>query len=99
MKIEIGRRDGRGWVHGTTDEGHSFDAKVYDGPSVHGVPTERFPEGGSVSKMCVRDSEGREVRAWDRGPCYGETVPHYAEAAAAIAWALEEKFCEGGERE
>lgn len=92
MKIEIGCRDGRGWVHGITDEGHSFDAKVYDGPSAHGVPTERFPEGGNVSKMCVRDSEGREVWAWDRGPCRGETVPHYAEAAAAIARALGEKF-------
>lgn len=93
MKIEIGHRDVRGWVHGTTDEGHAFDAKAYDGPSVHGVPTERFPEGGSVSKMCVRDAEGSEVWAWDRGPCWGETVPNYAEAAAAIALALGEKFC------
>lgn len=80
------------WVSGQLDERYSFEAKVFAGISVHGIPTPRFPGGGNVSKLCVRD-EGREVWGWDRGPVCGETVPHYAEAAAEIVAALEAEFC------
>lgn len=81
------------WVSGEMDGWH-FEAKVFAGISTFGVPTPRFPGGGNVSKLYVRDSEGREVWGWDRGPVYGETVPHYAEAAAEIVAALEAEFCE-----
>lgn len=91
MEIEIGSRDVRGWVRGRTDGGHAFDAKVYDLPSVLGIPTERFPGGGNVSKLHIRDAGGREVYAWERGLDFaadGATA-----LAAGIARALEEKFC------
>lgn len=92
--MEIGRRDAMGWVSGSTDEGHAFEAKVYDGQSVFGVPTERFLEGGNVSKLYIRDEVGRQVYLYDRGYCYGEAV---RDAAASIVRALEERFCDAGE--
>ena len=91
MKIEIGCRDGRGWVHGRTDEGHRFEAKVYDLPSILGIPTERFPEGGNVSKLHVCDEMGREVYAYERGLDFA--ADGAAGFAAEIAAALEAEFC------
>ncbi len=35
-----------------------------------------------------------KVFAGDRGPYYGETVPHYADIANEIVAALEAEFCE-----
>lgn len=57
-------------------------------------PHPRFEDGGNVSKLVIRDAEGRDVYAWDRGPYYGETVPHYADIANEIVAALEAEFCE-----
>lgn len=93
MKIERSEYDATNWVTGITDDGWWFEAKVFAGPSRFGIPTPRFEEGGNVSKLHVRDAEGRDVYAWDRGPCYGETVPRYAEAAAEIVADLEAEFC------
>ena len=91
--MEIGARKCRGWVSGSTDDGYYFNAKVFDLPSIFGLPTERVPEGGNVSKLYIRDAEGREVYAYDRGYNHGETVPHYADAAAGITAELEARFC------
>lgn len=81
------------WVSGSHD-GYTFEAKVFAEPSMFGIPTPRFEDGGNVSKLVIRDAEGREVYAYDRGPCYGETVPHYADVANEIVAALEAEFCE-----
>lgn len=91
MEIEIGSRDVRGWVRGRTDGGHAFDAKVYDLPSVFGIPTERFPGGGNVSKLHIRDAGGREVYAWERGLDFA--ADGAAALAAGIAAGLEARFC------
>lgn len=82
------------WVSGETADGYTFEAKVFAEPSMFGIPTPRFEDGGNVSKLVIRDAEGREVYAYDRGPCYGETVPHYADVANEIVAALEAEFCE-----
>lgn len=82
------------WVSGETDDGYAFEAQVFAEPSMFGIPTPRFEDGGNVSKLVIRDAEGREVYAYDRGPCYGETVPHYADVANEIVAALEAEFCE-----
>lgn len=81
------------WVSGSHD-GYTFEAKVFTEPSIFGIPTPRFPEGGNVSKLHILDADGHDVYGYDRGPCYGETVPHYAEAASEIVAALEAEFCE-----
>ena len=89
--MEIGRRDAMGWVSGSTGEGHRFDAKVYDLPSVFGIPTERFPGGGNVSKLHIRDAGGREVYAWERGLDFA--ADGAAALAVGIAAELEAEFC------
>lgn len=95
MKINRNAFDARrsNWVSGGHD-GYTFEAKVFAEPSMFGIPTPRFEDGGNVSKLVIRDAEGREVYAYDRGPCYGETVPHYADVANEIVAALEAEFCE-----
>lgn len=95
MKINRNAFDARlsNWVSGSHD-GYTFEAKVFAEPSMFGIPTPRFEDGGNVSKLVIRDAEGREVYAYDRGPCYGETVPHYADVANEIVAALEAEFCE-----
>ncbi|THG36878.1 DUF7678 domain-containing protein [Adlercreutzia caecimuris] len=89
--MEIGARNERGWVSGSTDEGYCFNAKVYDLPSVFGIPTERFPEGGNVSKLHISDAGGREVYAYERGLHFA------ADGAMALAFGiaaeLEAIFC------
>lgn len=95
MKIDRNAFDARrsNWVSGSHD-GYAFEAQVFAEPSMWGIPTARFEEGGNVSRLRVLDAEGREVYAYDRGPCYGETVPHYADVANEIVAALEAEFCE-----
>lgn len=57
MKVEIKKnRSINNWISGiidTGDETFKFEAKVFDEPSVFGIPTNRFPDGGNVSKLCV----------------------------------------------
>lgn len=96
MKIKINERDAANWVSGSLDS-YTFEAKVFDEPSIYGIPTPRFADGGNVSKLSVRDAGGREVYLYDRGPCYGETVPHYADAAAEIVAFIEAEYCRVGE--
>lgn len=70
-----GRRSNRNWVHGTVavDDGSKFDfeAKVYDEPSCFGIETDRFPNGGNISKLCVYSANGlyddQQVLTYDRG--------------------------------
>lgn len=89
--MKIGARNCRGWVSGSTDDGYCFDAKVFDLPSISGLPTERFPEGGNVSKLYIRDAGGREVYAYERGLHFA------ADGAMALAFGiaaeLEAIFC------
>lgn len=96
-EIEIVKCDCCRWVSGKTSDGLTFEAKVYDAPSVYGIPTPRFEDGGNVSKLHIRDAVGRDVFLYDRGCCYGETVPHYAEAAGEIVAVLEAEYCKAGE--
>lgn len=95
MEIKINERDAANWVSGSLD-GYTFEAKVFDEPSIYGIPTPRFEDGGNVSKLSVRDDGGREVFRFDRG-CYSGMVLHCAEAAAEILAALEAAFCAAGE--
>ena len=81
------------WVSGSHD-GYTFEAEVFAEPSVFGIPTPRFEDGGNVSELLIRDAEGREVYGYNRWLRYGETVPHYADVANEIVAALEAEFCE-----
>lgn len=92
MEIKINARDAHNWVRGITSCGFAFKAKVFDEPSIYGIPTPRFEDGGNVSKLSIRDEEGREVFWFERG-CYGGMVLHCAEAAAEIVAELEATFC------
>lgn len=92
MEIKINARDAANWVSGITSCGFAFEAKVFDEPSIYGIPTPRFEDGGNVSKLSVFDEGCREVFRFDRG-CYSGMVLHYAEAAAEIVAVLEATFC------
>ncbi len=92
MEIKINARDAHNWVSGITSCGFAFEAKVFDEPSIYGIPTPRFEDGDNVSKLSVFDEGGREVFQFDRG-CYSGMVLHHAEAAAEIVAVLEATFC------
>lgn len=94
MEIKINARNAANWVSGSLD-GYTFEAKAFDEPSVYGIPTPRFEDGGNVSKLFVRDEDGREVFMFDRG-CYSEMVLYYAGVAAKIVAVLEASFCTVG---
>lgn len=55
------------WVHGKTEDGYAFEAKVFAEPSWFGIASPRYPEGGNVSKLWIVDPEGREILSYDRG--------------------------------
>ena len=101
--IEIGRKRKAQfgtWVHGVVDDGFGtrarFQAKVFEGPSMHGIPTARFEEGGNVSKFHLAAEDGRELYCWDRGLDYVD--PGFEDEAEdlvhEIARRLEDMFCE-----
>lgn len=79
------------WVSGY-HAGHTFKAKVFTEPSMFGIPTPKFPDGGNISKLHIVDADDREVYAYDRGLDYSdersEDVTH------EIIAALEAEFCE-----
>ena len=74
VKIK-GHRAHSNWVKGvvTIDDGSEFDfsAKVYDEPSCFGIETDRFPNGGNISKLGVYSANGLyddpQVLNYDRG--------------------------------
>lgn len=101
--ISTGRRTDSGWVAGIFDDEYCdailFQAKVFDEPSVFGMPTPRFPEGGNVSKLHAWwiDDYGSKhnLFCYDRGLDYID--PENEEAAEGIAEAivleLELRYC------
>lgn len=95
MQIKINERDEANWVSGSLDS-YTFEAKVFNEPSIYGIPTPRFEDGGNVSILIIRDEDGREVFLFDRGR-YSGMVLHCAETAAEIVAELEATFCMVGE--
>ena len=81
------------WVSGETDDGYAFEAQVFAEPSMWGIPTARFEEGGNVSRLRVVDPDGREAYAYDRG-LDGESGDEALAAALEIIATLEAAFCE-----
>lgn len=79
------------WVSGYHAD-YTFEAKVFSKPSQFGIPTPRFEDGGNVSKLCIRDENGREVYAYDRGLDFEED--YIEDIANEIVAALEAEFCE-----
>lgn len=71
--VEIkGSRSHRNWIKGTVtvDDGSEFEfgAKVYDEPSCFGIETDRFPNGGNISKLGVYSANDlHDVLNYDRG--------------------------------
>ena len=73
--VEIkSRRAHSNWVKGivAVDDGSEFEfsAKVYDEPSCFGIETDRFPNGGNISKLGVYrigDMHDPCVLNYDRG--------------------------------
>lgn len=55
------------WVSGKTSDGFTFEAKVFEEPSVYGMSTPEYEEGNNVSILAVRDVNGDEVYYFDRG--------------------------------
>lgn len=78
------------WVSGETDDGYAFEAQVFAEPSMWGIPTARFEEGGNVSRLRVVDPDGREAYAFDRGQDLA--TDEGLEAALQIVAALEAVF-------
>lgn len=98
MNIEMGNRDCCNWITGSiVGYDLSFEAKVFDEPSVYGIPTLRFPDGGNVSKLHIRDDKtGKDFYSYSRG--FDFAVDDGAVAAASeIVLALEDLFCKAGE--
>lgn len=87
-KFDAGRSN---WVSGYHAD-YTFEAKVFSEPSIFGIPTPRFEDGGNVSKLCIRDANGREVYAYDRGLDFEED--YIEDVANEIIAALEAEFCE-----
>lgn len=79
------------WVSGY-HASYTFEAKVFTAPSQFGIPTPRFEGGGNVSKLAIRDADGREVYAYDRGLDHEDD--YIEDVANEIVAALEAEFCE-----
>lgn len=93
MKINRSKFDAglTNWVSGEGPD-YTFEAKVFTEPSIYGIPTPRFEDGGNVSKLCIRDANGREVFSYDRG--FEHSDDYADEIARDIVAALEAEFCE-----
>ena len=73
VEVHYNAADDRGWIVGRIvvqsvchqySSCYEFEAKVYDVPSKYGI------EGGSISKLCVKDvnsDTATEVIGYDRG--------------------------------
>lgn len=102
--VEIkGRRSHSNWIKGTVtvDDGSDFEfsAKVYDEPSCFGIETNRFPNGGNISKLGVYSAnslyDDPQVLNYDRGWDEGQEdspldTPIGEEKAEAIIAAIAE---------
>ncbi len=45
------------WVSGKTSDGFTFEAKVFEEPSVYGMSTPEYEEGNNVSILAVQNEE------------------------------------------
>ena len=79
------------WVSGYHAD-LTFEAKVFSEPSMFGIPTPKFPDGGNVSKLHIRKADGQEVYAYDRGLDFEDD--YIEDVANEIIAALEAEFCE-----
>lgn len=99
------------WIKGTVtvDDGSEFEfsAKVYDEPSCFGIETDRFPNGGNISKLGVYSAndlyDDPQVlnydRGWDEGqednPLDSPIGEEKAEAIIAAIAEVLEKIVDG----
>ena len=73
MAVELAkvvRSNDTNWTSGEfkTDCGtFTFEAKVFEEPSCFGIPTPRYPDGGTISKLLIRDPSRNEFVAYERG--------------------------------
>lgn len=88
------RQMGGGWVKGETDEGYTFEALIFEEPSEYGIQTPRFPEGGNISKLHVRDGSRRDIAAYDRGWDGGYPEGEDEDAVNEVIVELEAMFCQ-----
>lgn len=97
MNIEMSNRDCSNWITGhIVRSGFTFEAKVFDEPSIYGIPTPRFEDGGNVSKLHIRDESGKDFYSYDRGLDFVADDGALA-VASEIVLALEDVFCKAGE--
>lgn len=88
------------WVSGSVSDQFgmhvSFEAKVFEAPSMFGIPTPRFEEGGNVSKLCLRAEDGRELYCWERALDYVDPgfEDEAEDAVREIVAYLESEFCQ-----
>lgn len=81
------------WVSGTMNDEYKFEAKVFEEPSIYGIPTPRFEEGGNISIMAVTDiATGDEVYYFDRGHVEHNADRFYADDWAELVMFLETTF-------
>lgn len=82
-----------GWVYGRIGD-YRFSAKICDEPSEFGLPTVRFPDGGTVVKLSITDFRSFEVYRYERRLDFAN-IPQ--EIPVEILAAIESKFCKAGE--
>lgn len=87
------RQMGGRWESGRTDEGHIFEALVFEEPSEYGIQTPRFPKGGNISKLHVQDENRHDIAAYDRGWDGGFPEDEHEETVNEIIIELEAMFC------
>lgn len=78
------------WVSGYHAD-LTFEAKVFSEPSRFGIPTPKFPDGGNISKLCIRNQFGTAVYTYDRGLDFEDD--YIEDIANEIIAALEAEFC------
>lgn len=91
--VEFTTVESHGWVYGRIGD-YRFSAKICDEPSGFGLPTARFPEGGTVVKLSITDYRSIEVYRFERGFAVA-SIPQ--EIPVEILAAIEAKFCKAGE--
>ena len=81
IRITSDMRKSTGWVSGTVDGNITFEAKVFDNPSVFGI------DGGRISKLSIRNAS-EEIVNYDRGWDVEPTTPEHRQIYEAVVSTL-----------
>ena len=81
IRITSDMRKATGWVSGTVDGNITFEAKVFDNPSVFGI------DDGRISKLSIRNANEEFVN-YDRGWDIEPSMPEHRKIYEAVVSTL-----------